>query len=303
MSVRYLLFAMVALLAFPVTLLADDTIFSGPQVGEKLPPFNAQGVFGDLEGKDIDLITRAGGKPVVLVFVHQRTRPAFGLTNTIMKFAATRNEQGLVSGVVFLSADPTATAEWMNRVKQHFPAGVTHAISTDGVEGPGSYGLNRNVTLTVLVGNEGKVTANFALVQPSLPADGPKILKAIVEVTGGGKVPSIDDLAGPRYQDQRQMRRDEQNDPELAPLLRAVINKQASEDEVAKAVVAVEEYVAKHEIARRQLGRITNTVVNSGKLSNYGTEAAQEQLKRWAKEYGPSASKDDKTAEDNPREQ
>ena len=56
---------------------------------------------------------------------------------------------------------------------------------TEGKEGPGSYGLNRNVTLTILVGKEGKVTANFALVQPSTQADLPKILEEVAKVAGG----------------------------------------------------------------------------------------------------------------------
>ena len=35
--------------------------------------------------------------------------------------------------------------------------------------------------------------------------------------------------------------------------------------------------------AKKELARITNTIVNSGKLANYGTAAAQVVLKRWAK--------------------
>jgi len=292
MSARSLVVSLALAFVWQSMSFADNPVFSGPQAGEKLPPFKAQGVFGDQAGKEVDLIGQADGKPLLLVFVHRRTRPAFGLTNTVMKYAATQKEKGLTSGVIFLTADPTETGQWMNRVKQHFPDGVTHAISTDGVDGPGAYGLNRNVTLTVLVGNEGKVTANFALVQPSLPTDGPKILKAIVDATGGGEVPSIADLAGPRYRGQREggreeMRREQRNDPELGPLLRAVINKQASAEEVAEAAKVVEAYVKENDTARSQLGRIANTVVNSGRLTNYGTEAAQEQLKQWAKEFGP----------------
>jgi hypothetical protein len=268
---------------------AADPVFSGPQVGEKLPPFKAKGVFGDLAGKEFDLIKRAEKKSVVLIFVHARTRPAFGLTNTIMKYAATRSKSGagLESGVIFLTEDPTATEDWMRRVEKHFPKGVTFGRSLEGAEGPGAYGLNRNVTLTVLVGKDGKVTANLALVQPGIQADGPKILKAIVDVTGGGKVPTIAELAGPRYRGQA--RKDapaRKNDPKLTSLLRAVINKQASEDDVSKAAVEVENYVEKNETAKRELGRIVSTVANSGKFSNYGTEAARKKLKEWEKKYG-----------------
>ena len=259
---------------------ADEPVFSGPQVGEKLPSFTIRGVLGGEAGKKIDLIARADGKPVLIVFVHQRTRPAFGLTNAVMRFAATRSKQGLVGGVCFLTDDATATETWVKRVSQHLVKGVVHGISADGIEGPGAYGLNRNVALTVLVGKEGKVTANFALVQPSMQADGPKILAAIVEATGGGKVPPIAQFSGRRYAGQRMKR-----DPKLAALVRPLLRKEASAEDVDKAAMAVEEFVAKNEVARTEVGRIARTIVDSGKLKNYGTPRAQEYLRKWAKEY------------------
>ncbi len=268
--------------------LADDPIFSGPQVGEILPAFKAKGVFAGQADKELDLVKQADGKPMALVFVHAKTRPAFGLTNKVMQYASTRSKAGLVCGVVFLTDDATAMTTWMRRVKQHLPEGVTHVVYADGAEGPGSYGLNRNVTLTVLVAKGGKVTANFALVQPSLEADGPKILKAIVDVSGGGKVSTIAELGGGRYVRPAPNRPNAgrgQNDPQLTSLLRSVLNKQATEEEVKAAAAKVEEYVTDKENARRELGRISNTVVNGGKLSNYGTEVAQEILRQWAKKY------------------
>jgi len=312
---NYSLGFVVLLLLFPGAASADDAVFSGPQVGEKLPSFKVKGVFGDLAGKELDLIERADGKAVALIFVHVKTRPAFGLTNTIMKYAATRSKDGLQNAVIFLTDDPTPMLEWMNRVKNILPKGVTHVISTDGAEGPGSYGLNRNVALTVLIGKEGKVTGNFALVQPDLGVDGPKILEAIVSAIGGGKVPTIAELGGPRYSGQTRQnmrgknaknaknannakKRPNQNDPQLTSLLRSVINKQASEEDVKKAAAEVEAYIAKNEAARRQLGQITNRVVNGGKLSNYGTEAAQVILKRWSKEFGPPARDKNRGASD-----
>jgi hypothetical protein len=294
---RYYLVGFVALLTLScqIASAADDPIFSGPQVGEMIPPLKAKGVFGDLADNEIDIIKRGDSGPVALIFVHGRTRPAFGLTNSIMKWAVSRD--GLQCAVVFLTDDATATSDWMRRIKSYFPEGVTHAVSVDGAEGPGSFGLNRNVTLTVLVGNQGKVSANLALVQPSLPADGPKILKAIVDVTGGGKVPTIAEIGGGRYAPDaaRNMRAMQLNDPKLTSLLRAVINKQATKDEVTEAVAAVEKYVADRTAARRQIGQIAGRIVNSDKLSNYGTEAAQQTLREWAKKYGESrkARKDD----------
>lgn len=280
---------------------AADPVFSGPQVGEKLPPFKVQGVFGDLAAQEIDLVERADGKSIALIFVHERTRPGFALTNAVMKYAATRADKGLLSSVVYLTEDATATEKWVNLVQKNLPQGVIHAISMNGIEGPGAYGLNRNVSLTVLVGQEGKVTANFALVQPSLQADGPKILEAIVKASGGGKVPTVAEIAGPRYGGQagKRMQRS-QNDPQLTNLLRAVINKQASAEEVKEAAAAVDKYVATSENGRRELGRISNTVVKGGKLSNYGTPAAQEILKAWAKKYPAAAPNRPQRKNDRP---
>jgi hypothetical protein len=34
------------------------------------------------------------------------------------------------------------------------------------------------------------------------------------------------------------------------------------------------------------VGRIARTIVEGGKLENYGTSRAQEYLRKWAKEYG-----------------
>ena len=265
----------------------EEPVFSGPQIGEQLPPFSAQGVFGDDADKDIEVVAKDAKDPTLLIFVHQRTRPAFGLTNTMMKYAKTR--KGLRNTVVFLTEDTTAQAEWVRRVRKNLPEGITYAISSDGIEGPGSYGLNRNVALTLLVAQEGKVSANFALVQPGLQADGPKILKAIVEASGGGKVPTVEEIAGPRYTGQKPAARPparSENDPKLVGLLRPVINKQATEDEVKEAAEKVEAYVKTNENARRELARITTTIVNSDKLENYGTEAARGYLKKWAKEFG-----------------
>lgn len=286
---RFCLVAIVALLTLGIHSVnaADDPIFSGPQVGEILPPLMAKGVFGDEAENELKLIESGESDPVALIFVHARTRPAFGLTNGIMKWAKQR--EGLNCSVVFLTDDATATSEWMRKIRSYFPEGVAYAVSADGAEGPGSYGLNRNVTLTVLVGTEGKVTANFALVQPSMQADGPKIAKAIVDVTGGGKVPTIEEIGGARYARDSNMRAMQQNDPRLTALVRAVISKRATKEEVAAAVAKVDEYIAKRPPAQRQIGQIASRIVNSDKLGNYGTEAAQETIRQWAKKYGPSA--------------
>ena len=261
---------------------ADDKVFSGPQVGEKLPPFKVRGVYDDA-GKELDFVTQAKGKPIVLVFVHDFNRPSAAMTRVLMDYAASRARDGLACGVVWLSDDATEAEATLKRVRHAMPKAPV-GISPDGKEGPGSYGLNRNVTLTILVGKDNKVTANFALVQPSLQADLPKILEAVVKVAGG-KAPKLEDLPGMK----EMMRPTKGPDAKLTGMLRALIQKTARAEDVDATAKRIEEHVQKDEAARKEVGRIAKTIVEGGKLENYGTEKAQGYLKKWAKAYGGSA--------------
>lgn len=255
-----------------------DNVFSGPQPGEKLTPFKARGLTGDLAGKEFDLVETAKGKPTFLIFVHERTRPSLGVTRVLMGYAEKRAKDGLTSGVVFLTEDATELETWVKRATAALPVGVPLGVSIDGAEGPGAYGLNRKVALTVLVAKEGKVTGNFALIQPSVQADVPLVLKSLVAALGGGDVPTLADLGVPQERN---------TDPvNLRPLLGPVIKLTATPEEVEKAAKAVEEYVAKNEAAKKELGRIGRTIVDSGKVDSYGTPPAREYLKKWAEKYG-----------------
>lgn len=197
------------------SLRAEEPVFSGPQVGEKLSEFDVDW-FGDRTGNNVseedktptkprDRTVQLGDGPSVIIFVHELTRPGFGLARTLGNFCATRRDRRLQTIIVFLTEDSTKTLAWMSSVKKHFVDGVAYCVSTDGIEGPGSYGLNRKVTMTVLIGDDGRVSDNFALVQPSIQADGPGILAAIAGVTGGGEVPSVAEI-DPRNRSREPMR-------------------------------------------------------------------------------------------------
>ena len=80
-----------------------DEIFSGPQVGEKLPAFQIRHVFDEQAGKTFDPIKVAADKPVALVFVHEFTRPSVQLVRAIMNYAGKRKKDGLTANVVFLT--------------------------------------------------------------------------------------------------------------------------------------------------------------------------------------------------------
>ena len=173
----------------------QDEIFSGPQVGEKLSSFTVRGVFDEDAGKELDFVAAANGKPIVLVFVHDVNRQSISMTRILSQYTVDRAKDGVTTGIVWLDDDATAAENQLKRIRHALTPGAPTGVSVDGREGPGSYGLNRNVMLTILVGKEGVVTANFALVQPSLQVDLPKILASIVAVAGG-QVPKLEELAG-----------------------------------------------------------------------------------------------------------
>ena len=347
----------------------QPAVFSGPQVGEPLPGFEMKIAFGTNAGKELDLITQAEEKPIVMIFVHQRSRPAFGLANAVMRYCNQEGGDKLARGICFLTADPTDTQNWLEKIQKYFPAGTPVGYSLEGVEGPGAYGLNRNVQLTVLVGKSKQVAANFALVQPGAHADGPQILEAIAAAIGDKEKPDINkylnrnqaiqdapiaidpglmkvirqlgskdaspetvgesiaeikamiqgnqplqqqlgivmrrwqqqnriqSIGNQEQQDQLQtwatrfgpqprgrMNRS-QNDPKLTSMLRSLIQKTNSDEQVEQAAGEIESYVESNPAAKKQLIRITNTVVNSGKLSNYGTARCQQVLKEWAEKF------------------
>ena len=65
--------------------LGDEPVFSGPQAGEKLMPFTMTGVFDESAGRKIDLVSTAGAKPILLVFVHEANRPSIAVSRALMR--------------------------------------------------------------------------------------------------------------------------------------------------------------------------------------------------------------------------
>lgn len=276
----------------------DDPVFSGPQPGESLAPFKVRLVLGAQPGKEIDPIAQADGKPVLLVFVHEVNRPSVGMTRILTQAVQKMTKGSLNTAVIFLHEDAAEGEATINRVKQALTTeGVSTGVSLDGREGPGAYGLNRKVALTILVGDKGKVTSNFALIQPSLQADLPKVLESVAKITGT-KPPRLEDLEGMPGRmaaNPKGAPKSAGPDPQLRELLRPVIQKNGTDEEIIAAAKKVEEFCAKNETAKKEVGRIANTIINAGKLDNYGTAKSQEFLKKWAQEFGqPKGTGSDK---------
>lgn len=270
-----------------------EEVFSGPQRGEQLSALPLHLALGPKAGTEFDPVTVAADKPVLLIFVHDINRQSIGMTRVLSGYAATRKDAGLQSAVIFLSDDLPAAEAQIGRMQHALTPDVPTGVSVDGREGPGNWGLNRNVTLTIVHGKAGRVTGNFALIQPSLQADLPKILKSLVTEIGG-EVPSLDTLPGMPAMAARGPANSAAA-PDMRALLGPVIRRDATPEDVQQAAAKVEASAAADPAVRAELARISTTIVKSGKLTNYGTMKAQEYLTKWAKQYGDPNSEKEKT--------
>ena len=161
------------------------TIFSGPQPGEKLPPLMAKGINGETKGKMYDVIAKADGQPLVIFLQDERglgLRGLLGISRLLAQIAE-KSEQKMLMSAVFLGDAPDTLENQASKLVSHIPSGVLLGISQEGREGPGSYGLNRNVAQTVIIAKDGKVLHNFAFAQPMLRPD-PYVLGAVGEAVG-----------------------------------------------------------------------------------------------------------------------
>lgn len=268
----------------------DEAVFSGPQKGEKLTGFKVLGVHDDLAGKEVDFVARADGKPLVLVFVHTITRPSLAVTRVVTGYAKSLNNERMHAYIVWLSSDRTEAEQYLKRAVNSLNLPVPVGISLDGVEGPGAYGLNRKVELTVLVAKDNKVVGNFALVQPSV-TDTPRIAEVIAALVDV-KAPTLKELnalAAPRRSETTDPSRPGKApaDPRLIELLRGVINPKNEPDDVKKAIEAVERYVEGDKERQLELGEAAKLIESLG----YGTDPAKKQMHVWAEKYGAPVKK------------
>ena len=260
----------------------QEAVFSGPQVRESITPFQVRCLTEPEAGRQVDYVTKAKGKPLLLVFVHDLNRQSISMVRNLTAYSAKRLSDGLETGVILLQDDANEAEKGFQRMKHAFNADTATGVSLEGREGPGSYGLNRLVTLTILLCKDDKVVANHTLVQPSLQVDLPKIVKSITDLVGG-TVPPLEELIGKDAM--RAMQTDQKGKaPDMSGVMRSLIQKTASEEKVIQIAAQIEKEMEADEAVRKEVYRIATAVTGGGKLSDYGIPKAQEVLTQWAKE-------------------
>lgn len=204
-------------------LLTQDPVYSGPQKGEKTPPFKSLILSGEHKGREIDFITEAQGAPSLIVFVHEVTRQAAQVLRSLDEAAAVR--PGLKALFVLLSDD-------MNNVEQRTPVmqnslkfKTPWAVSPDGREGPGAYGLNKVTTLTILLAKDNRVLANWAITAPS-DVDAPPIVKALADLVPADRMMELEAKVSALQRENAALKAQlEKQAPGAAPARRPLVGK------------------------------------------------------------------------------
>lgn len=161
----------------------QDGPISGPQLGDKLPALKATCVY-EMPGESVDFSGRAEGKPLLLIFVNQLSRPGVSMTRALSHYAESRRKDGLQTAIIWVGKEKDAAENYLNQAKNSLAFESPVGILVEGDETSLAYGLNHQVPITVVVANEGKVAANFALPIPDIK-DVRTISREIVKLIGG----------------------------------------------------------------------------------------------------------------------
>lgn len=182
-------------------------LYSGPQPGEPLPAFEAVGIRGAQDGKAFDPVESAGGAPQVLVFQGgtEGLRGVLALTRALPTIIEQSGKPMAIS-VILMDDDQNASEDLARRISPYLGREVTLGYTTEGRDGPGIYGLNRNVSQTILFARDGVVTRSFAFPQGAAHAD-PHVLGALAELVGADRETFATWMARVQAQDGRMQRR------------------------------------------------------------------------------------------------
>lgn len=156
----------------------DQELYSGPLPGEPIVPFEVVAATGPERDTVVDYVTRFDGAPTVYCFVHNVSRASSRTVRALDVACAARADEGLRTLFVMLGSDQDET----ERYGMIFPGLLdlsSHVgISVDGNEGPGAWGLDRELVLTVTVAKGDMTVASFPLLSPN-ETDVPRIMEAV----------------------------------------------------------------------------------------------------------------------------
>lgn len=174
--------AALVLVTFGLTAAAvlQEEPYSGPLPGEPLVPFDAVGMNGELRDEVHDYVAAYAGATTVYCFIHEVSRASGRTLRALDDACLARRDEGLEALFVLLGKDQDETERYGLELPGLLDIRSPLAVALEGEEGPGAWGLNRAMTLTVVVAKGDVAVANFALLTTN-ETDVPKIMAAADE--------------------------------------------------------------------------------------------------------------------------
>ena len=141
----------------------ENPIYSGPQPGEKIPSLTAINLRGKQAGQEFDPVKLAGDKIHLMFFVSKsRTFGRFlGQLRNQLQTIETNSQQPWAMSVIVCTDDANEAEKSFAVLDQRYPKNLVVGLSKDGSAGPPTYGLDKNLTATVIVAKNGKVVENL----------------------------------------------------------------------------------------------------------------------------------------------
>lgn len=176
-----------------IATLSPAQVVSGPEVGAALTKVDVFAPSGPRAGTTFDAAAVLGQAPGAILFVSELTRNVAPMVRGLDLLAAEHALLGFRACTVLLAGDRTAAENQLERASPALGLVYPMVVSVDGSDGPGSYGLNRKCTLTLVLANAGKVVRSVGFTDTGAQ-DVQQLEKWIVELTG----PLPHDVAGTR---------------------------------------------------------------------------------------------------------
>ena len=163
----------------------EKPIFSGPQTGEKVPSFAATNLRGENAGEELDPVALAKDKLHLMFFVSKsRTFGRFlGQLRQQLQAIEENSKQPWAMSVIVCTDDANEAEKSFAVLDNRYPKNLVVGLSKDGSAGPPAYGLDRNLTATVIVAKNGRVAHNLPYAGGAFYTQ-PHILGAIAGAMG-----------------------------------------------------------------------------------------------------------------------
>jgi hypothetical protein len=174
-----------AFVATPMSLLMSPPAqpASGPELGSGLHRVEVYAPTGPRAGSTFDAAQALGTGPAALLFVGEISRNVAPMVRGLDRLASEYGLLGFASFTVFLADDRTAAENQLERSSPALGLRNPMVLSVDGRDGPGSYGINRKCTLTLVLADGGRVVRSVGYTDTGAQ-DVPQLEAWIAELTG-----------------------------------------------------------------------------------------------------------------------